>query len=65
MMNGFVEISLSECCTVYGGRNENVAKVVEFVAQCIGAFAKLLYLTSKRGPQAITEQMAGGYYPKF
>ena len=61
MMNGFIEIGPAECMAIYGGRNEGVASIVEFVAQCIGAFAKLMYLTAKRGPQAITEQMAGGY----
>jgi|GEM_PF-2297400 len=65
VMNGLVEISAAESTLIYGGRDEEVAKVVEFVAQCVGALAKILYLTAKRGPRAITEQMASGYYPKF
>ena len=65
MIKGFIEADRAECMAVYGGKNEGIAHIVEFVAQCVGAFAKLIYLTAKRGPQAITEQMAGGYYPKF
>ncbi|MBR5857071.1 MAG: hypothetical protein IKY70_07345 [Bacteroidales bacterium] len=65
MMNGFVGIGMAECSAVYGGRSESVARIVEIVAQCVGTLAKLIYLTTKRGPQAITDQMAGGYYPKF
>lgn len=65
MMGGLVELTVEESVTVYGGRNESVARVVEFVAQCIGAFAKMMYLTAKRGPKAIADQMSAGYYPKF
>lgn len=64
-MARLVEISAVECRYICGGRNESVAKVVEFVAQCLGAFAKMLYLTAKRGPRAISEQMSSGYFPKF
>lgn len=65
MMNALIEISANESSRIFGGRSEEIANVVEFAAQCIGALAKIIYLTAKRGPRAITEQMASGYYPKF
>ncbi len=65
MMNGFIKISAYESAVIYGGRSESVARAVEIVSQYIGVFAKLIYLTAKRGPQAIAGQMASGYYPKF
>ncbi len=46
-MKSFVEIELNEAVMVFGGRNEETAKVVEFIAQCIGSVAKMIYLANR------------------
>ena len=47
-MEKFVLINEAESATVYGGRNESIANIVEIVAQCAGAFARLVYLIINR-----------------
>ena len=47
-MKGLVELRLNECAAIYGGkRDENVAKIIGFVAQCVGALSKMVYLAMK------------------
>lgn len=62
-MKGLVKISKSECILVYGGRNEDIAHFVETVAQCVGAFARLIYLASRKSRQWLVIQ-AENSYPK-
>ncbi len=64
-MEKFVLINEAESAAVYGGRNENLANIVEIVAQCAGAFAKLVYLVINRGGRQLAMQSANGYYFKW
>ncbi len=65
VMEKFVLINEAESATVYGGRNESIANIVEIVAQCAGAFAKLVYLVINRGGRQLAMQSANGYYFKW
>lgn len=62
-MKSLVKISENECILIYGGRNEDIAYFVEKVAQCVGAFARLIYLVSKKSRQCLVMQ-AENSYPK-
>ncbi|MDO4736967.1 MAG: hypothetical protein Q4B21_08150 [Bacteroidia bacterium] len=50
-----IEIDSSIAISVYGGRDENVAKIVYLLAKCVGAFAKMLYLANKNLQKNIRE----------
>ena len=65
VMEKLVLINEVESAAVYGGRNENLANIVEIVAQCAGAFAKLVYLVINRGGRQLAMQSANGYYFKW
>lgn len=54
--NKLIQIDNSIAVTVYGGRDENVAKLVYYIAKCIGAFAKLLYI-AKQNMQRNTQEV--------
>lgn len=62
---GLSPIGDTECCSIVGGRDEDIAKVVEIVAQCLGILAKAIYITMTSGSRRVSEQMSAGYYPKF
>ncbi len=64
-MEKLVLINEVESAAVYGGRNESLANIVEIVAQCAGAFAKLVYLVINRGGRQLAMQSANGYYFKW
>lgn len=53
--NNLIEIDNSIAISVYGGRDENVAKIVYLIAKCIGSFAKMLYLANKNLQKNIQE----------
>lgn len=60
VMNRLVELRSNECAAIYGGkRDENVAKIIGFVAQCVGALSKMVYLAMKRGHQAFLWKYGG------
>lgn len=46
-MAQFSEIGIAEACCIYGGRNEETAKLVAFIAECIGSIAKMIYLANQ------------------
>ena len=46
-MNGLVEIVIKEASTVMGGKDEQTAQLVEFIAECIGTIAKMIWLANK------------------
>lgn len=60
LMYKMIEIQEKECALIYGGRDEDVARFVEFVSQCVGALAKLVYLAAKRGQECLSRQIASG-----
>ncbi|MBO5920124.1 MAG: hypothetical protein J6Q34_06510 [Bacteroidales bacterium] len=46
-MNAFIEIDSKAAALVFGGKDEATAKVVEFIAECIGSIAKMIWLASR------------------
>ncbi len=46
-MNGFVEIGIKEASLVMGGKDEQTAQLVAFIAECIGTIARMIYLANK------------------
>ncbi len=56
--NGLIEIDNTTSITVFGGRDENVAKLVYYIAKCLGAFAKMLYLAREGLKRNTQEVMA-------
>ena len=60
VMNGLIELKTCESVAIYGGkRNEDVAQFVGFVAQCVGALSKMVYLVMKRSHQAFMWKYGG------
>ena len=53
-----IEIDNSTAIAVFGGRDENVAKIVYYIAKCIGAFAKPLYLARENMQRNTQEVLA-------
>jgi hypothetical protein len=46
-MNAFIEIDSKAAALVFGGKDEATAKIVEFIAECIGSVAKMIWLAAK------------------
>ena len=46
-MNAFIEIDSKAAVLVFGGKDEATAKIVEFIAECIGSVAKMIWLAAK------------------
>ena len=46
-MNTFIEIDSKTAALVFGGKDEATAKVVEFIAECIGSVAKIIWLAAR------------------
>ncbi len=46
-MNTFIEIDKKTATLIFGGKNEQTAQLIEFIAECIGSFAKMLYMANK------------------
>lgn len=42
-MGNLIELDICEASLIYGGKNEHTAKLVEFIAECIGSLAKAIY----------------------
>lgn len=46
-MDRFVEIGMAEASAIMGGKDEQTAQLVEFIAECIGTIAKMIWLANK------------------
>lgn len=46
-MNRLVEIEIGEAASVFGGKNQETAELVAFIAECIGTIAKMIYVANK------------------
>ncbi len=46
-MNTFIEIDSKAAALVFGGKDEATAKIVEFIAECIGSIAKMIWLAAR------------------
>ena len=46
-MNAFIEIDSKAASLVFGGKDEATAKFVEFIAECIGSVAKMIWMATK------------------
>ncbi len=46
-MNNLIEIGLKEAASIYGGKDKEVAKLVEFIAECIGSICKMIYMANQ------------------
>ena len=46
-MNAMIEIDSKAASKVFGGKNEQTAQLVEFIAECIGTVAKMIYMANK------------------
>lgn len=43
-MGNLIELDIYSASLIYGGKNKETAKLVEFVAECIGSLAKAIYM---------------------
>lgn len=46
-MNTMIEIDSKAASMVFGGKDEQTAQLVEFIAECIGSIAKMIYMANK------------------
>ena len=46
-MNTMIEIDSKAASMVCGGKDEQTARLVEFIAECIGSIAKMIYMANK------------------
>lgn len=46
-MGNFIEIDIRQASAVYGGKDKETAKLVEFIAECIGTIAKMIYMANQ------------------
>ncbi|MBQ2133662.1 MAG: hypothetical protein II202_06180 [Bacteroidales bacterium] len=46
-MKTFVELQMNEASSVMGGRDEQTAQLVAFIAECIGSIAKMIYVANQ------------------
>lgn len=46
-METFVEINSCTAARIFGGKDKNTAKLVEFIAECIGSIAKAIYMINR------------------
>ena len=46
-MNTMIEIDSKTASMVFGGKDEQTAQLVEFIAECIGSIAKMIYMANK------------------
>lgn len=46
-MNRMVELEICEAAAICGGKNEETAQLVSFIAECIGSIAKMIYLANQ------------------
>ena len=46
-MNTMIEIDSKAASMVFGGKDEQTAQLVEFIAECIVSIAKMIYMANK------------------
>lgn len=46
-METFVEIGTCAASGIFGGKDKDTAKLVEFIAECIGSIAKAIYMINR------------------
>ena len=46
-MKNLHELEMAEACTICGGKDKETAKLVAFIAECIGSIAKMIYMANK------------------
>ncbi len=46
-MNNLIEIGIKSAASIYGGKDKEVAKLVEFIAECVGSLCKMIYMANK------------------
>lgn len=46
-MKTFVELQMNEASSVMGGRDEQTAQLVAFIAECIGSIVKMIYVANQ------------------
>lgn len=46
-MKNLVELQMSEASSIMGGRDEQTAQLVAFIAECIGSIAKMIYMANQ------------------
>lgn len=46
-MNTMIELDTMAASQIFGGKDEQTAQIVEFIAECIGSIAKMIYLANK------------------
>ncbi len=46
-MENLYELEMAEACTICGGKDKETAKLVAFIAECIGSIAKMIYMANK------------------
>lgn len=46
-MNTMIELDTFAASRIYGGKDEQTARLVEFIAECIGSIVKMIYLANK------------------
>lgn len=59
-MKGFVEITECEAIIIAGGRDPNVAKLVELIGYGVGALMKYLMTARKNRQTALVIRLANG-----
>ena len=45
-MKNFTELQINEATAIFGGKNEETAMIVSFIAECIGTIAKMVYMAN-------------------
>jgi len=46
-MRNLTELQVYEAVSVFGGKDEATAKLVSFIAECIGSIAKMIYMANQ------------------
>ena len=46
-MKTLVELQMNEASSIMGGCDEQTAEVVAFIAECVGAIAKMIYVANQ------------------
>lgn len=64
VMNYLIAIDEYESSVISGGYDENVANLVEAIAHCVGAIARVIYLLINKKQMYVVEQAVSGYFQK-
>ena len=64
VMNNLIIIDEYESSVIAGGYDENIANLVEAIAHCAGAIARVIYLLLNKQQMYLVEQAVRGYFQK-